>query len=80
LSNGEKSKDNNGDGNMSDSSSDSDEEHGSSKEDCIRQFKVVIVMFLLDSRDSERAFGLHVFFSATSYCTPCITLFFLFPE
>ncbi|GJM84851.1 hypothetical protein PR202_ga00561 [Eleusine coracana subsp. coracana] len=42
-SNGEKSKDNNGDGNMSDSSSDSDdEEHGPSKEDCIRQFKEML--------------------------------------
>jgi transcription elongation regulator 1 len=63
LSNGEKSKDNTGNGNMSDSSSDSDdEEHGPSKENCIRQFKVVIVTFLLDSRDSERAFELHDFF------------------
>ncbi|CAL4917233.1 unnamed protein product [Urochloa decumbens] len=41
--NGEKSKDNNGDVNMSDSSSDSDdEEHGPSKEDCIRQFKEML--------------------------------------
>ncbi|KAF8672364.1 hypothetical protein HU200_049566 [Digitaria exilis] len=41
--NGEKSKDNNGDANMSDSSSDSDdEEHGPSKEDCIRQFKEML--------------------------------------
>ncbi|KAG2548335.1 hypothetical protein PVAP13_9KG160700 [Panicum virgatum] len=41
--NGEKSKDNNGDTNMSDSSSDSDdEEHGPSKEDCIRQFKEML--------------------------------------
>ncbi|TVU30315.1 hypothetical protein EJB05_21929 [Eragrostis curvula] len=41
--NGEKSKDNNGDGNMSDSSTDSDdEEHGPSKEDCIRQFKEML--------------------------------------
>ncbi|XP_062205113.1 pre-mRNA-processing protein 40C-like isoform X2 [Phragmites australis] len=41
--NGEKSKDNNGDGNTSDSSSDSDdEEHGPSKEDCIRQFKEML--------------------------------------
>uniref|UniRef100_A0A0D9XKU0 WW domain-containing protein n=1 Tax=Leersia perrieri TaxID=77586 RepID=A0A0D9XKU0_9ORYZ len=40
---GEKSKDNSGDGNMSDSSSDSDdEEHGPSKEDCIRQFKEML--------------------------------------
>ncbi|RLN39631.1 pre-mRNA-processing protein 40C [Panicum miliaceum] len=40
---GEKSKDNNGDANMSDSSSDSDdEEHGPSKEDCIRQFKEML--------------------------------------
>ena len=47
ANNGEKSKDNNGDVNMSDSSSDSDdEEHGPSKEDCIRQFKVVFVTFL----------------------------------
>jgi transcription elongation regulator 1 len=62
-SNGEKSKDNNGDGNMSDYSSDSDdEEHGPSKEDCIRQFKVVMVTFLLDSRDTGKAFGLHDFF------------------
>ncbi|RCV42431.1 hypothetical protein SETIT_9G215900v2 [Setaria italica] len=39
----EKSKDNNGDANMSDSSSDSDdEEHGPSKEDCIRQFKEML--------------------------------------
>jgi transcription elongation regulator 1 len=41
--NGEKSKDNNGDANMSDSSSDSDdEERGPSKEDCIRQFKEML--------------------------------------
>ncbi|XP_062200710.1 pre-mRNA-processing protein 40C-like isoform X2 [Phragmites australis] len=41
--NGDKSKDNNCDVNMSDSSSDSDdEEHGSSKEDCICQFKVML--------------------------------------
>lgn len=47
ANNGEKSKDNNGDVNMSDSSSDSDdEEHGPSKEDCIRQFKVVFVTFI----------------------------------
>ncbi|KAL5232512.1 hypothetical protein ABZP36_031288 [Zizania latifolia] len=40
---GEKSKDNSGDGNMSDSSSDSDdEEHGPSKEDCICQFKEML--------------------------------------
>ncbi|KAF0930238.1 hypothetical protein E2562_030880 [Oryza meyeriana var. granulata] len=39
----EKSKDNSGDVNMSDSSSDSDdEEHGPSKEDCIRQFKEML--------------------------------------
>ncbi|XP_021302845.1 pre-mRNA-processing protein 40C isoform X2 [Sorghum bicolor] len=43
ANNGEKSKDNNGDVNMSDSSSDSDdEEHGPSKEDCIRQFKEML--------------------------------------
>lgn len=43
--NGEKSKDNNGNENMSDSSSDSDdEEHGPSKEDCIREFKVIFMM------------------------------------
>jgi transcription elongation regulator 1 len=47
TNNGEKSKNNNGDVNMSDSSSDSDdEEHGPSKEDCIRQFKVFFVTFL----------------------------------
>ncbi|OEL32715.1 Pre-mRNA-processing protein 40C [Dichanthelium oligosanthes] len=41
--NGEKSKDNNGDANVSDSSSDSDDdEHGPSKEDCIRQFKEML--------------------------------------
>ncbi|KAL6883761.1 hypothetical protein ACP4OV_011175 [Aristida adscensionis] len=41
--NGEKSKDNNGDENMSASSSDSDDEdHGPSKEDCIRQFKEML--------------------------------------
>lgn len=41
--NGEKPKDNNGNGNMSDSSSDSDdEEHGPSKEDCIREFKEML--------------------------------------
>ncbi|KAL6640918.1 hypothetical protein ACP70R_019099 [Stipagrostis hirtigluma subsp. patula] len=41
--NGEKSKDNNGDENMSGSSSESDdEEHGPSKEDCIRQFKEML--------------------------------------
>ncbi|AQK64992.1 Pre-mRNA-processing protein 40C [Zea mays] len=43
ANNGEKLKDNNGDVNISDSSSDSDdEEHGPSKEDCIRQFKVML--------------------------------------
>ncbi|KAG8092027.1 hypothetical protein GUJ93_ZPchr0012g20311 [Zizania palustris] len=44
LSNsGEKSKDNSGDGNMSGSSSDSDdEEHGPSKEECICQFKEML--------------------------------------
>jgi transcription elongation regulator 1 len=42
--NGEKSKDNSGNENISDSSSDSDdEEHGPSKDDCIREFKVILV-------------------------------------
>jgi transcription elongation regulator 1 len=42
--NGEKSKDNNGNENLSDSSSDSDdEERGPSKDDCIREFKVIPV-------------------------------------
>ena len=42
--NGEKSKDNSGNGNMSDSSSDSDdEEHEPSKDDCIREFKVIFL-------------------------------------
>ncbi|XP_052133709.1 pre-mRNA-processing protein 40C isoform X1 [Oryza glaberrima] len=40
---GEKSKDNSGDGNMSDSSSNSDdEEHGPSEEECTRQFKEML--------------------------------------
>ncbi|KAM0901124.1 hypothetical protein ACQ4PT_020189 [Festuca glaucescens] len=42
-SNGEKSKDNSGNENISDSSSDSDdEEHGPSKDDCIREFKEML--------------------------------------
>jgi len=43
---------------MSDSSSDSDdEEHGPSKEDCIRQFKVVLVIFLLDFNADTKGFA-----------------------
>jgi transcription elongation regulator 1 len=77
-SNGEKSKDNNGDGNISDSSSDSDdEERGPSKEDCIRQFKVIIVAFLLDSRDTEMSCGHKVWlllgYLLSLYCSPIST-------
>jgi hypothetical protein len=72
--NGEKSKDNNGDANMSDSSSDSDdEERGPSKEDCIRQFKVVLVTFLWILIQTPRGLLLHEFFFL-----PMLAAYFLF--
>ena len=80
--NGEKSKDNNGDANMSDSSSDSDdEEHGPSKEDCIRQFKVVLVTFLWVLEQTPRgSLLLHEFFFLPMLAQYFLCFFLLFLE